>query len=316
MIQKPMDVLNAYPVRKSRRQKQAFRDDVLSYAETLGYTGRVEKGSLGSKNVIFGDPKKVEYLITAHYDTCARQPFPNLVTPCNFLTFLAYQIFTVLLMFAFVFVVGLAAQLLFRNSEVTWWVSYAALWVDILLLMVGPANRHNANDNTSGVVTVLQTMASISQEDRERVAFVLFDLEEAGLWGSASYQGAHKKETKNQIILNLDCVGDGDEIVLFPTPKLKKDRQKLQRLQALCGAVGEKSVTLRSEGFSVYPSDQQHFPYGVGIAALRRSRRGILYCSRIHTNKDTVLEEQNVMLLSDKLTNFLKTTNQSTEETV
>ena len=33
-------------------------------------------------------------------------------------------------------------------------------WVMLLLMMVGPANKHNANDNTSGVVTVLETMRS------------------------------------------------------------------------------------------------------------------------------------------------------------
>jgi hypothetical protein len=67
----------------------------------------------------------------------------------------------------------------------------------------------------------------------------------------------------------------------------------------LCQAVGHygpKSIAVRHKGFRYYPSDQKHFPYGVGIAALRRGRAG-LYCSRIHTKKDTVLEETNVNIL-------------------
>ncbi len=314
MIQNPMDVLTAYPVRKSKKQKQAFREDVLQYAQSLGYEGKVEKGSFGSHNVIFGDPQKAKYLLTAHYDTCTRLPFPNLITPCNFWTFMGYQLFIVILMFAFVFAVSFLTQLIFRNSELSWWAGYMALWVDILFMYLGPANRHNANDNTSGVVTVLQTVADLAVEDRENVAFILFDLEEAGLLGSSSYQSQHKKETKNQIILNLDCVGDGDEILLFPTAKLKKDKEKLAILRPLCGCVGDKAISIREKGFSAYPSDQRNFPYGVGIAALRRNRFGTLYCSRIHTNKDTVLDEKNVTILSEKLVKLLQTTKEQTLE--
>lgn len=314
MIQNPMDVLAAYPVRKSQKQKQAFREDVLQYAQFLGYEGKVEKGSFSSHNVIFGDSKKAKYLVTAHYDTCVRLPFPNLITPCNFWTFMGYQLLVVILMFAFVFAVCFLTQLIFRNSELSWWIGYIALWVEILFMYLGHANGHNANDNTSGVVTVLQTMADLPAEERENVAFILFDLEEAGLLGSASYQGKHKKETKDQIVLNLDCVGDGNEILLFPTAKLKKDKEKLEGLRPLCGRVGDKAISIREKGFSVYPSDQRNFPYGVGIAALRRNRFGTLYCSRIHTNKDTILDEKNVTILCEKLVKLLQITKEQTLE--
>lgn len=314
MIQNPMDVLTAYPVRKSKKQKQAFREDVLQYAQSLGYEGKVEKGSFGSQNVIFGDSKTAKYLITAHYDTCARLPFPNLITPCNFWTFMGYQLVMTLFMLLPLFVVTLGVMLLTDDADLAFWIGYLTLWVDILFMFLGPANRHNANDNTSGVVTVLQTMAALPAEDREKVAFILFDLEEAGLWGSASYQGNHKKETKNQIVLNLDCVGDGDEILLFPTGKLKKDEEKLAILRTLCGVTGDKSIALREKGFQVYPSDQRNFPYGVGIAAFHRNRFGTLYCSRIHTSKDTILEEENVAILSEKLVKLLQTTKEKTME--
>ena len=37
MIGKPMDVLEAFPIRKSKHQKQQFRDSVQSYLKTIGY---------------------------------------------------------------------------------------------------------------------------------------------------------------------------------------------------------------------------------------------------------------------------------------
>ena len=65
MIERPIDVLTAHPVRKGKKQKQAFREDVQAYVKSLGYECCVEKGSLGAKNVVIGDPKQAEYLVTA-----------------------------------------------------------------------------------------------------------------------------------------------------------------------------------------------------------------------------------------------------------
>ena len=56
-------------------------------------------------------------------------------------------------------------------------------------------------------------------------------------------------------------------------------------------------MDLRESGFAYYPSDQSRFPYGVGIAAFRRAKFVGLYCSRIHTYRDTVQEQSNVNLL-------------------
>ena len=297
MIDKPMDVLKAFPVRKSKKQKQAFRDAVQSYLKTIGYDCVIEKGSVGAKNIVIGNPETAEFLITAHYDTPARLPFPNLITPCNLLPFVLYQLFVVGLFVVVAIGAGVIAGLAVDNANFAGQIGMLFYWVLLLLMLVGPANKNNANDNTSGVVTVLEIARSMPENRRERVCFILFDLEEAGLIGSSSYQSKHKKQTKDQMILNLDCVGDGNELMMFPTKKLKKDTAKMEQLRRICGVWGEKSIAIREKGFAYYPSDQANFPLGVGIAAFNRSSWAGLYCSRIHTGKDTILEETNVNIL-------------------
>ncbi len=297
MITTPMDVLQQFPIRKSKKQKQAFRDAVQSYAAAIGYDSIIEKGKMGAHNIILGNPETAEFLVTAHYDTPAAMPFPNLVTPCSFLPFLGYQLIVTVLIFGMALIPGLLLVLAGGSAELASRLWLLSLYLILGLMLVGPANQNNANDNTSGVVTVLETAKSMPENQRSKVCFVLFDLEEAGLIGSASYQKQHKKQTGNQIILNLDCVGDGNEIVLFPTAKLKKDAGNMERLRRICGTWGEKSIALREKGFAYYPSDQKNFPMGVGIAALRRSSWAGLYCSRIHTKRDTILEETNVNIL-------------------
>lgn len=295
-IKTPLDIVERFPVRKSGAQKQAFREAVKDYLEALGYSVAFEKGSFRSQNVVAGNPERAKYLITAHYDTCARMVIPNLITPCNLWLFLGYQLLVCLLLIGSSLAAGALAGLLLHHFLTGYLVFLIVLWTLIFLMLIGPANPSNVNDNTSGVVSVLEIAKTLPEAYRKDVCFVLFDLEEAGLIGSASYRKKHKASSNTQLVLNLDCVGEGDEIYLFPSGKLKKDPNRTAQLSRLVGQYGKKTITLHTKGFSVYPSDQAHFPNGVGICALNRGKLG-LYLSKIHTPRDTVLDETNVNLL-------------------
>lgn len=152
---------------------------------------------------------------------------------------------------------GALAGLLAGSFDVGYYVWFLCVWAVIALVMIGPANKHNANDNTSGVVTLLEIARSLPESQRGKVCFVLFDLEEAGLIGSAAYRKAHKKASDSQLVLNLDCVGDGDHIRFFPTKKLKKDRKKLTSLYKACGYFGKKDVLVHERAFPPTPPIRQ-----------------------------------------------------------
>ncbi len=303
MLHTPMDVLHQFPVRKTKQQKQNFRDTVCSYASGLGYPVTVETGYFRSQNVVIGNPDTAKYLVTAHYDTCARLLIPNFITPCNGALFILYQTVLVLGIILVAALAGVLTGLLLGEWAVS--PTNEIVFFGILGLMIlGPANPSNVNDNTSGVVTLLEIMGTLPENQRSKVCFVLFDLEEAGLFGSSSYRKAHRQATDRQLVLNLDCVGEGDHIRLFPTRKLKKDRRKLTSLYKACGYFGKKDVLVQEKGFSVYPSDQGNFPYGMGICALKKSKFG-LYLGKIHTPGDTCLDETNVNILRAALTSYI-----------
>lgn len=296
MIEKPIDILNQFPIRKGKKRKHAFREAVCEYGASLGYFCEIEKGSLGARNIVIGNPETAEHLITAHYDTCAVMIVPNFMTPCNFAIYLLYQIIITLSVLLPAMVFGILIGLLTSNPRIGSHVAGCTAWIFLILMMFGPANKNNANDNTSGVVTVLEIAKNLPDTYRDKVCFILFDLEEAGLIGSTSYSSKHKKEIENQMVWNLDCVGDGDNIVFFPSKKVKKDQNKMDILNRCNTVQDAKSISVRASGFSFYPSDQANFPYGVGIAALKKGKVG-LYMARIHTKKDTILDEVNVNIL-------------------
>lgn len=303
MLNTPMDVLTQFPVRKTKAQKDSFRNEVCAWARKQGYCVTVEKGSFGTRNIVMGDPEGANYLVTAHYDTPARLLFPNFLTPMNPAIYLLKQVMLCGMILLLAVPITIAAALIFGEGAMAPTAFFSVLGIYGLMLL-GPANQNNANDNTSGVVTVLEIMRSLTEDQQGKVCFVLFDLEEAGLIGSRSYRKMHKTASDRQLVLNLDCVGDGDVIRMFPTKKLKKDRKKLTSLYKACGYFGKKSILVHEKGFSVYPSDQKHFPFGVGICALKKSKFG-LYLGRIHTKKDTVLEMTNINLLRAALTTFI-----------
>ena len=321
MLQTPMDVLSQFPVRKSKHQKQAFRDAVCSYAKRLGYPVSVEEGSFGCCNVIFGNPEEAKYLLTAHYDTPAAMLLPNLIAPTNPTISILYQLLIAVLLVLPPFLISffLSLGVLFAGgfwinsvhdtivvfAMIIWYACFFLLCLfRVGMLYYGPANKNNANDNTSGVVTLLEVAGSLQKNQRNKVCFVLFDLEEKGLLGSRSYRKAHRATTDQQLVINLDCVGDGDCLRIFPTKKIRQDRRSISSFYRICGYWGNKSLLIHEKGLGYYPSDHKHFPNAVAIVALRKSKLGP-YLGKIHTCKDTVLDTTNVNILRAALISYI-----------
>ena len=300
MTKQSNQIMAEMQVRKSKKQKEHFRAWLCGELEAAGYAPTVEKG-FAARNVVVGDPDKAQVLLTAHYDTQAVLPIPNFITPRNLFFFLLYQIAIVLPLLIVLAVVE-GVLLSFAPEAVLWWLMpLASMGICIFFIwwiLDGKANKHTANDNTSGVLTLLETALALPPEHRDRVCFVFFDNEEKGMFGSAAFAKKHKQVKKKTTVLNFDCVGDGDSIQFFPQKKLKKDKATLERMEAAFLPTGGKDVQV-VRSFSMYPSDNANFKRGAGVCALKHKPVIGYYMDRIHTSKDTVLDEANITLLRD-----------------
>ena len=307
MTETTKEIFELHQVRKSKKQKTKFIEYTIARATSLEYETKVEKGYLGARNIIVGDVKKAKVVYTAHYDTCAVLPFPNFITPKNFAIYLLYQLLIVIGFFAVSFAIGFgfgfAGAFLKLPESIISFAAMAVYWILLLLIFAGPANRHTANDNTSGVITLFSIMERLPECQRNKVAFVFFDLEEAGLFGSMGFASKHKREMRNKPLVNFDCVSDGDNILFA----IRKDAAKLSdKITEAFQESGKFKVHAQTKGV-FYPSDQANFPLGIGVASLKKSRGGILYMNRIHTVRDTVFEEENIEFLSDGAVRLAKT---------
>lgn len=288
------EILDRFQIRKSKKQKTAFVQWLRPILAQQGYEMKIEKGS-GARNIVIGDVDKAKVVFTAHYDTCVKLPVPNFITPKCITIYLLYQVVLsiaiILAACGAAFVVGVLAGLIHRALILVGiYVGYLGV---LFLFMFGPANRHNVNDNTSGVTAVLELLEQMPQDLREKAAFVLFDLEEMGLVGSSTFFKSHKKAMNEKLLVNLDCVSDGETMLFCFRKKSVADEPMFRQCFPSNERVESDFVT---RGY-VNPSDHIKFPRGVGVVALNRTKRGILYMNKIHTKRDTVYREENIAYL-------------------
>ena len=285
-------ILEQFQVRKSKKQKNEFIQWLEPVIQQNGYEMEIEKGNF-ARNIVIGNVEEASVVFTAHYDTCAVMPFPNFITPKSIPIYILYQFVLTFVIFA----VAIAASVLahFLVPDFAGLISVLALYGMLGLLMFGPANKHTVNDNTSGVTAVLDLIQAMPEELKKKAAFVLFDLEEAGLLGSAAFASNHRKVMKEKLLVNMDCVSDG-ETVLFCFRK--KSRQDVELFKNCFPSTEQVQSDFVTKGY-VYPSDQASFPRGVGVAALLKTKRGLLYMDKIHTKKDQVYREENIAYLVD-----------------
>ena len=251
-------IMEDFQIRKSRKQKEAFRTWLCAELQNAGYTPRTEKG-FAAQNVVVGDPENARVIFSAHYDTCAVLPIPNFITPRNIFFYIGYQLLLVIPLFLALLIVegillavaeALQSLALLLLMPVT---SIALCALFVWWIIDGPANCHTANDNTSGVITLLETALSLPPEDRSMVCFVFFDNEEKGMFGSAAFTKKHRKAKKETLNINFDCVSDGDYIQFFPGSRLRKDKKALERIEAAFQGNAEKQTEVVRD-FGFYPS--------------------------------------------------------------
>lgn len=287
------EIFDQFEIRKTRKQKEQFRSWLIPVLERAGYSAAVEKGSMGARNVVIGDIKTADVVFTAHYDTCAVLPFPNFITPKTPALYWLYQFVVMIPIFAVILTVAWVFSLLGDGMFVVgYWIGFLGF---MGIMTLGPSNRHTANDNTSGTTAVIDLALAMPVDQRMKAAYVLFDLEESGLIGSSSFAKAHKKAMKDKLLVNLDCVSDGENMLFV----LKKGaRPHLDALKAAFPSDDRVSTEFMTKGY-IYPSDQASFKCGVGVCALLRNKWGLLYMDKIHTPKDRVYREENIAYLVD-----------------
>ena len=290
------NVINNYMVRNSKDQKEKFIDLMVNSIEKYDIPVYVENLTGKNKNIVVGDLLHANYVFTAHYDTPNTLFFiPNLCTPTNKFMFILYQLFVALIMILFGTIMGLILVGIYDEPTLFGFGIMFSSFLFVLQMKVGVKNKNNFNDNTSGVITLIELIKKFNDIDRKDCAFIFFDNEEKGLKGSKEFFKHHTRIVREKVIINFDCVGDGDNILLIqknvrPTILDSLDKQLINE---------EKKLVIKNGKDCIYNSDHKIFPIHIGCMACRYKKGIKYYTSKIHTNNDKILDEENIVEIVD-----------------
>ena len=294
-------ILDEYQVRKTKKQKSAFIDLMKANFPEISVQ---EGGFPKCRNLIAGDVEKAKVILTAHYDTCAQLPVPNFITPKNFLFTALYSLLIVLPVILAIYLVNALVGMYTVDFTAHYAASLLIYLAFMLVLLAGPANKHTANDNTSGVIVLCELMQTLTAQQKEQVAFVFFDHEETGLLGSSLFHKRFKNIMDEKLLINFDCVSDGDHMMVSASKAARADYG--DQLKEAFLPTEEKDILFTRSERTYYPSDQVGFKKAVAIASLHHKKLIGYYMDRIHTSKDTQFDTRNITLLCDGILRFLK----------
>lgn len=306
------EILEKYQVRKTNKQKTNFINYIIGRLTKSEYRDediKIEerwKGPLRTRNIVVGNPDKAEIIVTAHYDTPPVSPIPNAMFPTNVLMFVLFQILFcfIIILFAWVITIPIALSSLSGEFYVN---SMQFIFIGIFLwFALGYQNKHNANDNTSGVITLVKILEEIPKENRDKICVVFFDNEEKGLFGSLYFKKLHPS-AQNKLVVNFDCVGDGDRIVTLARKKARNNKQ-YKKLTEIFSETSKKynMIYLKKNAKPMtFGSDQMNFDISMAVCTLRKSPLGFLYAARIHTPFDKTCEERNLDCLAEVIIEYI-----------
>ena len=261
-----------YPVRFKPKEKEAFRLYAMGALRELGYEPRLQDREtalrIGGRvtNVVAGDPETAKIVLVAHYDTALRSLFPPLIMPTRPVTALLYMALTPVCVLLGSFLLSFALTFAFNAPHWTLPLFLVLLLAALLYLRFGPAETRNLNDNTSGVVALLETAAALTPRYRGEAAFVLLDGGFGGMSGAKALRAKYPC-LREKTVVNLSCVAQGNELLVLPS---KYSRWNGEVLDAILDSFenGEHTtVFLKTDGLTYYPSDNRAFRYSFAVCA-------------------------------------------------
>ena len=287
-------LLEEYPVRRTRRQRERFLAYAKTYAESLGWDCRYLRCGT-SVCLLIGDEAAAKICISSCYETPGRPLVPAAVYPAA----RPLTVFLRLLPLILTVLVFPAAALTARTGLTLMIFDILFLTAAIcftLRTFLRPANRENCNCNSSGCAVLLHLLKTLSANNRKKAVFLLWDKPDERRSGLTRAR-KHIPSLASLPFVHLSCLGEGDRLLILQQKNAEPDGARKDLIRAL------KHRGARA-GVPVDPAGVRH---GVLCGTLRRcdaelcAASGALPFSRIRnvgTNRDTQYDPELLLLVS------------------
>ncbi len=283
-----------------RAEKRRFIEEIKSILNKFGYETNylIHKSLLKSENLETTNDECYEYLLIAHYDTGTRMPF-------WMMWFMKiFGLNRQLLILGIIFILSFLTSFLLGN-----YIVYLVILLFLSLIPIAIPNKVNYDDNTSGIISVLEIARKLELKGKkEKIKILIVDNEELGLWGSAAaYKMLNKSQDNltNKKIINLDCVGQGNIPVIVSNSTSPYKNILLKHLSSKFKNVKDINMILpASDNFSfrkygalsVLMTENSSFKDGYYIKNIHSINDNLIDFERIDNLTDCIVE----MITSDK----------------
>ncbi len=301
-------IVSSFPVRRTAKQRAAFRDWLLRELSELGWDAEVIKGGrwFRSENVVTRNCNP-EVILIAHYDTGGQLPFGYTA----FCRLLGHGLWVgVLAGFLLAMVSSFIWERLTSKVLASPLPGSLELLFDLSLILVLClptffSNKHNHNDNTSGILVLLGLAHALNDEPalKHKVQLAFVDLEERGLWGSRRLQRSWREQgidLARATIINFDCVGCGSTPVVSYVGSRERSEAIYQHLRA-----SRDDAVMVAGLMSDHYSFRREGATGVLFANPARYGRGF-EVPNVHSPRDCRINLDNVVWLVNELVRFCR----------
>jgi len=254
-----------FPARYTAAQKLEFLAWCKGYFRDLGLIVQERKEG-GGINLLIGDLSQSQIILSAHYDTARMHRLSFYSTCENGVIPRLKQYFTCI------------------RSALSRGKGY---------------NPVNANDNTSGVATLLAVASAMPFG----VCYLLTDGEEDGSYPARAFAKENQSALQNKLFIALDCVGKGKDFgVIYYRAYNRKYAENLSAF------LQEKLDAQSYFPKSSFPTDAEYFFKAVCISCFLRDQKGHRYFTDVHTPRDNEICAQNLDDLSNALCRYARET--------
>lgn len=297
---------NTYNKRRSRREKENFRNYISHQLHTAGWTTQTVSGGkwiFRSNNVITTNTQTPKVVLMGHYDTASAFPYISNLPQWLFGVAIGQIIYSIIIFIPIVMVCFIG-----MNRIVGYSVSATIIIIALLFYLFGYfPNPINKNDNTSGVISLLDISNNsiVKGKYRGKIMLVFTDNEEKGCLGSKVLKKRLRSlnyDISNAKIINLDCIGYGDKIGIgYTNDKSLIFAERLRNIFQQNNGINTEVNVLKNSS-----SDHKRFKeegavivsrYKAPIWGPRRS----YYIGPIHTYMDRTINQNGINEITNKV---------------
>ncbi len=295
-----------YTLKQRQQFLLAIGEEFIKLGYKIKFANDEKKNNARTVDLFIGDIAKAKTIVCAHFDTPQKVVFPNFkYYPLNGQkSFKTYWLYTLIPNLIATLLGGIAIYSVIANNDFggSWrplfiFITVAVAFLLATLVSKGLSNKYNLNRNTASILAILELARKTKPTDD--LAFILLDKGCGNNMGARMLELALPTTFDKKLFIYLDCIGNGENIVLAHKNNLAKEAEKLKK-----NFKGSQDIKLKNieDGDLAY-TPAYFFKRSITITNGYYNNTGDLYVKNTNTGADKIVDPVTIEAIGEMLAN-------------